>query len=112
VLGEVQRRAKRRRAARETLQQALATFDELGAALWSERARREMARIGGRAPTSGGLTPSEQRIAVLVAGGKTNRQVAAALYLTERTVEGSLTRIYAKLGLRSRTELAARMRDA
>jgi class 3 adenylate cyclase/DNA-binding CsgD family transcriptional regulator len=112
VLGEVQRRAKRRRAARETLQQALATFDELGAALWAERARREMARIGGRAPTSGGLTPSEQRIAVLVAGGKTNRQVAAALYLTERTVESSLTRIYAKLGLRSRTELAARMRDA
>jgi DNA-binding CsgD family transcriptional regulator len=58
------------------------------------------------------LTATEGRIAALVAEGKTNKQVAAELYLTERTVEGNLTRIYAKLGVRSRAELAARFRDA
>jgi class 3 adenylate cyclase/DNA-binding CsgD family transcriptional regulator len=101
------RRARRRREARERLQEALAIFEELGARVFAERAREELARIGGRAPSDGALTPAETQIAALVAQGKSNKQVASELYLTERTVEGNLTRIYAKLGLRSRGELAA-----
>jgi DNA-binding NarL/FixJ family response regulator len=109
ALGEVQRRAKRRRAARETLKQALAIFDELVASLWSERARNEIARIGGRAPAGDELTPSERRIAELVADGKTNKEVAAILVVTDRTVESVLTQVYRKLDVRSRTELARKL---
>jgi DNA-binding NarL/FixJ family response regulator len=109
ALGEVQRRAKKRGAARTSLEQALAIFDELGAVLWAEKARSELKRLGGRAPAGGELTPTEQRIAELVAVGKANKEVAAQLYITPRTVEGHLTRIYAKLGVRSRAELAHRM---
>jgi DNA-binding CsgD family transcriptional regulator len=109
ALGEVQRRAKQRRAARETLQQALAICDELGAPLWSERAKNEIARIGGRAPAGDELTPSERRIAELVADGKTNKEVAAILVVTDRTVESALTQIYRKLDVRSRTELARKL---
>jgi DNA-binding NarL/FixJ family response regulator len=108
VLGSTQRRALRKRAARESLQEALAVFEQLGAALWAERARKELWRIGGRAPSAGALTPAEQRVAELVAEGHTNREVATALFLTDRTVEGHLSRIYAKLGVRSRAELARR----
>ena len=106
VYGQVLRRAKRRRRARETLEESLREFERLGAALWAERARAELERIGGRAP-SGGLTPTEERIAALVAVGKSNKQVAAELFVTVRTVETNLSRIYAKLGLHSRGELAA-----
>lgn len=109
ALGETQRRARRRRAARESLQAALALFEELGAPLWAEKARRELARIGGRAPAAGALTPTEERVAALVAEGRTNREAAKALYLSEHTIEGHLSRIYAKLGVRSRAELAHRL---
>ena len=67
ALGEIQRRAKQRRAARETLQTALEIFESLGAPLWAERTRQEIARIGGRAPSPEALTPGEQRVAELVA---------------------------------------------
>ena len=109
ALGAAQRRAKRRRAARETLEEALLIFERIGAELWAERARAELRRISGRATTPGGLTPAEERIAVLVAEGKTNREVAAALFLSERTVEGHLSHVFAKLGVRSRTELARKL---
>jgi DNA-binding CsgD family transcriptional regulator len=109
ALGEAQRRAKQRRVARETLQQALGIFEELGAELWTERARRELTRIGGRAPRGVELTPSELRIAGLVAEGKKNKEVAAALVVTERTVESALTQIYRKLDIRSRTELVRKL---
>ena len=66
-------------------------------------------RIGGRAPGRGGVTEAERRIAALVAEGRTNREVAAALFVTVHTVEGALTRAYRKLGVRSRTELARRL---
>ena len=111
ALGRTQRRAKRRGAARATLEDALARFERLGAALWAAQARAELARIGGRAPSRGQLTEAESRIAQLVAGGRTNREVAAALFLSEHTVEGALTRAYRKLGVRSRTELAHRLGD-
>jgi DNA-binding CsgD family transcriptional regulator len=110
ALGGTRRRAKQRASARETLDRALAIFQELGAPLWAEQARSELRRIGGRAPSPVELTPSEQRVAALVAEGRTNREVAAALFVGERTVESHLTHIYAKLGVRSRTELASRLR--
>jgi DNA-binding CsgD family transcriptional regulator len=110
ALGEVQRRARRRRVAHETLREALADFESLGTPRWAERASEEITRIAGRrAHAPGELTPSEHRIAELVAEGKTNKEVAAQLFITRRTVEGHLTHIYAKLGVRSRAELAHRM---
>ena len=108
ALGFVQRQARQRRAARYSLERALRLFEELGASLWAERARAELGRISGRAPSRGELTASERRVAELVAEGRTNREVAAALHVTPRTVEGTLSRVYAKLGVRSRTELARR----
>jgi DNA-binding CsgD family transcriptional regulator len=112
ALGQMQRRAKRKRAARESLQTALARFEELGASLWTEQARGELASISGRAPASSALTATEERVAELVAQGRTNKEAAAALYVSPHTIEGHLTHIYAKLGMRSRTELAHRMSAA
>jgi DNA-binding CsgD family transcriptional regulator len=110
ALGVTQRRAKQRGAARRTLEQALSIFERLGAPLWAEKARAELQRIGGRVASRGELTEAEGRIAELVAEGRTNREVAAALFVTEHTVEGALTRVYRKLGVRSRTELAHRLK--
>jgi DNA-binding CsgD family transcriptional regulator len=110
ALGRTQRRAKQKRDARASLQAALAVFEELGAPLWAEQVRADLRRLGGRPRGSGELTPTEQRVAALVGEGRTNREAAGALYITERTVEGHLTRIYAKLGVRSRAELARRLR--
>jgi DNA-binding CsgD family transcriptional regulator len=105
--GIVQRRMKRRAAARETLERTLALFEGLGAHLWAERARSEIARIGVRSRAQVGLTPVEQRIAALVAEGRSNGDIAAKLALSRKTVEANLSRTYRKLGVRSRTELAA-----
>ncbi|HEY8954032.1 MAG TPA: LuxR C-terminal-related transcriptional regulator, partial [Candidatus Dormibacteraeota bacterium] len=110
ALGATQRRAKQRGAARMTLEHALTIFETVGAPQWAEKARAELRRIGGRAPSGGELTEAERRIAALVAEGRTNREVAAALFITEHTVEGALTRAYQKLGVHSRAELTARLR--
>ena len=107
ALGAAQRRAKRRREARATLEEALALFVRIGAALWAERARAALSRISGRAATPGALTPAEERVAALVAEGKTNREVAAALFLSDRTVEWHLSHIFGKLGIRHRAQLGA-----
>jgi DNA-binding CsgD family transcriptional regulator len=109
ALGIVSRRARQKRAAREAIEAALAGFENLGAASWADKARAELGRIGGRTRMEG-LTPAERRVADLVAEGRTNREVAAALFLGERTVSSHLTHIYAKLGVRSRTELARRLK--
>jgi DNA-binding CsgD family transcriptional regulator len=108
AVGVVRRRSRRKRTAREALEGALAGFEAVDASGWSARARAELGRIGGRSREDG-LTAAERRVAVLVAEGRTNREVAAALYLGERTVASHLTRVYAKLGVRSRTELARRL---
>ena len=108
-LGVVRRRARKKRDARDAIQAALDGFEQLGAAQWAEKARSELGRIGGRRREEG-LTPAERRVAVLVAEGRTNREVAAALFLTERTVASHLSHVYAKLGVRSRTELARELR--
>jgi DNA-binding CsgD family transcriptional regulator len=107
ALGAVLRRAKQKRAARDALVQAQALFDQLGARLWSATTVAELARVGGRAPGTGSLTPTERHVAELVAQGHTNTEVAALLFLSAKTVAGHLTHVYAKLGLRSRSELAA-----
>ena len=109
VLGAARRRVGQRRLARQDLGTALATFEGLGAARWAANARTELGRIGGRASSSGGLTPTERRIAELVAEGKTNKEVAATLVVADRTVESALTQIYRKLDVRSRTELARKL---
>jgi DNA-binding CsgD family transcriptional regulator len=106
--GETLRRFRRKRPARESIEAALAIFDELGAALWSAKARRELARISGRRNAEG-LTETERRVAELVAGGMSTKEAAAALVVSPKTVEGHLSRIYAKLDVRSRTQLAQRL---
>ncbi len=109
ALGATRRRARMKRPARETLEDALATFDELGARLWAEKASAELARIGGRPAATGELTETERRIAALVAEGRSNKEIAAALYVTPKTVGTQLSRIYRKVGVHSRTELARRL---
>jgi DNA-binding CsgD family transcriptional regulator len=106
ALGNALRRGNQRRAAREALEQARGIFARLGAPVWEERAARDLASVSGRPPAETGLTVTERRVAELVARGGTNREVAARLVVSERTVATHLTHIYAKLGLRSRTELA------
>jgi len=106
--GETLRRFRKKRASREAMESAIAIFDELGAKLWSTKARRELARVSGRARTDG-LTETEHRVAELVASGRSNKEIAGELFVTVRTVETHLTKIYAKLGVRSRTELVSRL---
>jgi DNA-binding CsgD family transcriptional regulator len=110
VMGQIQRRRGERRAARETLERAIAVFEQIGAARWAANAREEMRRIGvRRAPA--GLTESERRVAELAAEGLTNSEVAARLFVSRRTVEANLARVYRKLGIRSRAQLAIALID-
>lgn len=108
VSGQIQRRAKQKRPARGSLQRARDIFAELGAPLWTSRAEAELARIGGRPPSPRELTPTEDQIARLAAEGRTNREIADALFVSANTVQSNLKRIYRKLDVRSRTELARR----
>jgi DNA-binding NarL/FixJ family response regulator len=84
-------------------------FESLGAALWSQRVHRELARLGGRATHGRELTATEQQIADLVATGKYNHEVARALHVSPKTVEWNLSKVYKKLRVSSRTELAAKL---
>jgi DNA-binding CsgD family transcriptional regulator len=106
IQGSIRRRAKQKRSAREALEQALETFERLGAPLWAAKARAELARVSGRRPSNGTLTSVEQRVARLAAAGRTNQEIADALFMSPRTVGGHLSHVYAKLGIRSRSELA------
>jgi len=105
----IERRLRKRLQARGSLEEALAVFVGMGAKIWAERARGEIARLGLRRGAGDELTESERRVAELAAGGMTNREVAAALYMSRRTVEANLERIYRKLGISSRAELGARV---
>lgn len=84
-------------------------FARLGTPIQARQASAELDRIGGRRRQDNELTPVEQRVADLAAAGQTNREVAAVMFMSVRTVESHLGRIYRKLGIRSRTELAARL---
>jgi DNA-binding CsgD family transcriptional regulator len=107
VRGEVARRAKQKALARSSLEQAKAIFDRLAAPLWSAKSEAELARAVGVA-TGDELTPTERRIVDLVAEGHTNREVAGALFISVKTVEANLSRVFHKLGVRSRAELTRR----
>jgi DNA-binding CsgD family transcriptional regulator len=111
VKGEVERRAKQKRAARSSFDQARALFEALGAPLWERKASDGLARVGGQRGSSNELTPTERRVAELVAEGKRNREVADRLFISVKTVEANLSRAFHKLGVRSRTELAAQIRS-
>jgi DNA-binding CsgD family transcriptional regulator len=107
VKGRIERRARRRGRAKESLDQALEIFGHLGARLWAERARAEVDRIGLRRTAGHRLTEGERRVAELAAQGLTNREVAATLFMSPKTVEANLSRAYRKLGISSRAELGA-----
>ncbi len=109
VAGQLRRRAGRRRDAATALASAEAIFDGLGAAVWLDRTRREIASLGLSRGAADELTPSEERVAGLAAGGLTNREVAARLLISPKTVEATLARAYQKLGIRRRAELGARL---
>jgi DNA-binding CsgD family transcriptional regulator len=110
VRGRLHRRAKQRHAAAEALRAALEQFEQLGAPLWIERTRAELNRVGlRRAPDE--LTPTERRVAELAATGLTNREVASKAFMSPRTVQANLARVYHKLGISSRAELGARMSE-
>jgi DNA-binding CsgD family transcriptional regulator len=111
LLGRVLRQARRRTEAREALEAARAAFESLGAPGWKERVDEELARLGGRSPAGSTLTASERRVADLVAEGLSNKEVAVRLVVTVRTVEAHLSKIYSKLGVRSRTALAASWKE-
>ena len=112
-LGRAQRRFKRWGAARGPLEAARDEFDRLGSHGWAELARSELVRLGGRrrAQEPGELTPSERRVVELAADGLSNKEIAQTLVVTVRTVEVHLKHSYAKLGIRSRTQLAGRLSE-
>ena len=107
--GSLQRRLKQKRAAALSLSEAVEIFDRLGAPDWSRRARDELGRVGLRRGDPDELTETERRIAELAATGLTNREVAQAAFVSPKTVEANLARVYRKLGIRSRAELGAAM---
>jgi DNA-binding CsgD family transcriptional regulator len=110
VLGRIRRRLRKRRAAKEALDEALEIFEQVGSPRWREQAQSEIDAIGLRPAAEGDeLTPAEARVAELVASGLSNKEVAAALVVSPKTVEAHLGRIYRKLEVRRRSELSARL---
>ncbi len=112
TLGDVRRRSRQKAASRAAFESALALFTRLGAAVWIERTRTELGRVASRRPAGAPLTDTERRVAELAAAGATNREIAAALFMSVHTVEAHLTRIFRTLGVQSRTELARADLDA
>ncbi len=106
--GSMERRAKRKTAAKQTLEQARALLEPLDAAIWASRARDELGRIGlRRAAVSEGLTPAQTRVADLAGEGLSNKQIADTIDMSTRTVESHLTKIYREYRVRSRAQLVA-----
>lgn len=108
LAGTLQRRLKHKTQSRALLERARGLFGSLPAPLWRARVDNELARVGALRNHSAALTPTEQQIAQLTAAGRSNRETADALFCSVKTVEWNLSKIYRKLGVRSRTELAAR----
>ena len=112
ALGRAQRRAKKWGAARDVLERAVAAFEAIGSPGWADDARAELERVGARRPAaSGGLTATERRVADLAVEGLANKEIARTLVVTVNTVEFHLRNAYAKLGIRSRVQLAARLQE-
>jgi DNA-binding CsgD family transcriptional regulator len=111
VLGQVHRRAKRKRLAKEALTAALGIFENIRSELWAERAIAELQRVATRrAPAT--LTPTERQIAQLAADGLTNKGIAARMFVSAKTVEANLSRVYRKLGISARTQLGRALAEA
>jgi DNA-binding CsgD family transcriptional regulator len=109
-LGRIQRRFRKRGDARRSLADAASRFENCGCFGWADQARAELDRISGRrADDKAGLTPTEQRIVDLAAGGLSNKEIAGQLVVSVHTVEAHLSRAYAKLGVRSRGQLGGRL---
>jgi DNA-binding CsgD family transcriptional regulator len=106
ILGQVERRRKHKAAAKHAFEQSLAIFDAVGATLWEKRAREELSRVGIRPAAPLELTATEAKVAELAAQGLSSKQVADQAFMSPRSVEGVLARIYRKLGVNSRAELA------
>jgi DNA-binding NarL/FixJ family response regulator len=115
VLAQVERRRRRHAAARAAVAEALGLFTGIGAKPWIEQASRTLARLDGRSEPDehggplGTLTATEARIAAMVRDGASNREIATKMFLSVKTVEATLTRMYRKLGVRSRTQLTSRL---
>jgi DNA-binding NarL/FixJ family response regulator len=113
IYGNILRRNKQRRAARAALGEARAEFERIGAGHFARLAAEELKHVAGRAATrEGELTETEDRVARLVAGGLSNKEVATRLFVTVSTVEATLTRVYAKLGIHSRAQLILTMDES
>lgn len=121
VLGQVERRRRRHAAARAAVGDAIALFTRIGAKPWIDQATRTLARVAGNtggadlrerpdpAAAFAALTATEAGIATMVREGASNREIAARMFLSVKTVEAALTRVYRKLGVRSRTQLSSRL---
>ena len=107
--GRIHRRRREKRLAKESMEAALVLFEGLRARLWADTARADLERIGLRPPASHQLTGSEAAVARLAAEGRTNREIASALFLSPKSVDGVMLRVYNKLGIRSRAELGSWM---
>src|SRR5262249_3380164 len=112
VEGQLRRRRNERRLARASFEDAARLFDEVAATQWAARARAELDRLGTRPGAGDSLTAREAQIASLAASGLTNREVAATLCVSAKTVEANLARAYRKLGIRTRAELGRYMAAA
>lgn len=111
ALGQIHRRRREKQRARDVLTQAALVFEVLGSAPWSRRTAEELTRLGLRTQTPRDLTRTEEAVAALTATGASNPEIAARLHMSRKTVEFHLTKVFRKLGVRSRTELAARWPD-
>ena len=111
VVGQLERRRGKRKAAKASLEEAGRVFAAAGACLWARKADTALGRLGTQPGAADQLTPTEQRVGRLAATGMTNREVAAALFVSPKTVEANLSRIYSKLAIRSRAELGRRMAE-
>jgi DNA-binding CsgD family transcriptional regulator len=105
-IGQSHRRLRRKRPARAALERAAELFTACGTEAWVQRARGELARVGGRMPAGRALTVTERRVCERAAEGRSNAEIGAELYLSRRTVEVNLARAYVKLGIRRRAQLA------
>jgi DNA-binding CsgD family transcriptional regulator len=111
--GSIERRARRKAAAKQTLEQAVAMLEPLEAELWVSRARDELSRIGlRRAKATDGLTAAQTRVAELVAAARTNPQIAQQLHMSLRTVESHLSQVYRAYRVSSRSQLVAALAAA
>jgi DNA-binding NarL/FixJ family response regulator len=108
-MGTILRRLGRRRDAAAALAEARSGFASVRSPLWLAKVEAEERRLGGRRSASDELTPTEERVAELAAQGLRNAEIASLLYVTSKTVEATLSRVYRKVGVRSRTELARRL---